>query len=75
MRDSRFWHPVAHLAVCMAGGGRHESGLPAGFEEDAAEASLDGLTVAAKHECDEVKEGMWLEPGFAAKEDQRIGWV
>ena len=53
---------VTHL-VYRAGGGGHESGLPAGREEHALEASQGGLLEewAANRECEEL-EGVWLEP-------------
>ena len=55
------WHSmatVAHVAVCRAGGGGHESGLAARCEEYASETSQDGP----------LEEMIGTNPGFDTKE-------
>ena len=49
------------VAVCM------RVVCPSGREKDASEASQEDLWKkwAAKHECEELKEGVWLEPSQA----------
>ena len=68
VRDSSLGHPVAavaHFCCEGTGSGGQETGLPAGREEDASETSQEVVYCkrwAAKHECEELKEGVWLEP-------------
>ena len=48
---------------CLKGGGGHESCLLEGCKEDASETSQDGeVERMGKHECEELKEGVWLGP-------------
>ena len=59
---------VAHLVIWGTGGGGHEGGLPARREEDASETSQDGLLIEngqPSTTCEELKEGVWLEPAQA----------
>ena len=75
VRDSWLGYQVAvlaHLAVGRAGGGGHESGLAEGREKMFLRQvrRLYWKTWAAKHECVELKDGLWLEPIQACCEER-----